>query len=107
LFGRAGAGGDEEDWVGGLTLAQNNSPDVADHPRIIYPSRGQRIWVPSAAAVLPQLIFASGALTQTPSPSPGDSKLYLASGEMIARLAPQVGDRRLTLESGQLVAYPT
>jgi hypothetical protein len=50
LFGRAGASGGEEDWAAGGVLTDAADPGLADHPRIIYPSRGQRIWVPSAAA---------------------------------------------------------
>lgn len=55
LFGRAGAAGDEDDWVGSILPAQTNSPTVIDHPRIIYPRR--RIWTPpsAAAAGLPTL----------------------------------------------------
>lgn len=49
LFGRNGAAGDEEDWAGGLSLAQTSSPALFDHPRIIYPRK--RIWTPKAAAV--------------------------------------------------------
>jgi hypothetical protein len=44
LFGRGGAAGNEEEWVGGRTLTQNDSPTVTDHPRIIYPKR--HIWIP-------------------------------------------------------------
>jgi hypothetical protein len=49
LFGRGGASANEQDWAGGLTLTQNSSPTVVDHPRIIYPSSRQ-IRVPSAVA---------------------------------------------------------
>jgi len=69
-FGRAGAAGGEEDWVAGGVLSAANSPGISDHPRIIYPSRGQRIWVPSAAAVAPTLTAAIahnlGSTTVTP-----------------------------------------
>lgn len=55
LFGRFGAAGDEEDWVGGNTLSQTSSPAIVDHPRIIYPRR--RILTPyqAAAGSLPAL----------------------------------------------------
>jgi hypothetical protein len=70
LFGRAGASGGELDWVGGGVLSVTGSPSLSDHPRIIYPSRGQRIWVPSAAAAAPTLSAAIahnlGSTTVTP-----------------------------------------
>jgi hypothetical protein len=66
-FGRAGASGGEEDWVGGLTLTQVNSPTVADHPRIIYPSC-RRILMPSAATTtytLTSATYVPGSLTSS------------------------------------------
>ena len=55
LHVRAGASGDELDWVGGQTLSQVSSPPLSDHPRIIYPRR--RIITPyqAAAGSLPTL----------------------------------------------------
>lgn len=50
LFGRNGASGDEEDWVGGLTFAQSSLPGVVDHPRIIYPSCRVVVQAVAAAA---------------------------------------------------------
>jgi hypothetical protein len=58
LFGRGGASGGEESWSSTLTMSAVASPGLSDHPRIIYPSRGQRIWVPSAAATAPTLTAA-------------------------------------------------
>jgi hypothetical protein len=49
-LGRGGASGGEVDWDGGGSLTRVADPGLADHPRIIYPSRGQRIFVPAAAA---------------------------------------------------------
>lgn len=59
LFGRNGAAGGEEEWVGGRTLTQTSSPALYDHPRIIYPRRS--IWVPKASA------GGGGAATVTPT----------------------------------------
>jgi hypothetical protein len=47
LFGRAGAAGNEDAWVGSK-LTQVSSPGLADHPRIIYPRR-RGIVVPVSA----------------------------------------------------------
>lgn len=55
LFGRAGAGGEEEDWVGGAPLTATGSPTVAEHPRIIYPRRRSMIFVPGAGGGAPTL----------------------------------------------------
>lgn len=55
LHGRAGAGGDEEDWVGGELLTQVSSPALADHPRIIYPRRRSMIFVPAVVGGAPTL----------------------------------------------------
>lgn len=55
LFGRAGAAGNEEGWVGGQVMSQTSSPAVIDHPRIIFPRR--RVITPyqAAAGSLPTL----------------------------------------------------
>lgn len=50
LFGRAGSSGDEEGWIGATDLTQQSSPILADHPRIIYPSRKKFQFVGGAAA---------------------------------------------------------
>lgn len=66
LFGRAGASGGEEDWVGGLALSAANSPIVTDHPRIIYPRRRSMIVVPAAASGPPTLTaLTASMLTST------------------------------------------
>jgi len=49
MHGRAGAAGNEDPWYGTLPLLQAASPSLADHPRIIYPGRGQRVFTPGAA----------------------------------------------------------
>ena len=61
LYGRAGASGGEESWVGAFPLTHANSPAVVDHPpRIIYPSR-PRIIIPAAAVGGFQAAWARGA----------------------------------------------
>ena len=59
LFGRAGAGGEEEDWVGGAPLTATGSPTVAEHPRIIYPRRRSMIFVPAAVSGAPTITALS------------------------------------------------
>lgn len=59
LFGRAGAGGEEEDWVGGAPLTATGSPTVTDHPRIIYPRRRSMIFVPAAVSGAPTITALS------------------------------------------------
>lgn len=68
LFGRDGAIGDEEDWVGGLAFEQNSSPARADHPRIIYPRRRTVIPYAAAGSSVPTLSAATyvpGSITTT------------------------------------------
>lgn len=59
LFGRAGASGGEEAWVGSASFTANDSPALVDHPRIIYPHSRGIIAVPQAASGAPTLGAAS------------------------------------------------
>jgi hypothetical protein len=68
MFGRQGAAGNEEAWVGGTDMVQAGSPALADHPRIIYPRRRSMIAVPSAAAstyTLSNATYVPGSLLST------------------------------------------
>jgi len=48
MFGRRGSAEGEEDWCGNNNLTDQLTPGLADHPRIIYPGRGQRVFAPIA-----------------------------------------------------------
>lgn len=64
LHGRNGASGNEEDWFGGRVMTHSVSPALASHPRVIYPTRGQRIYVKPYVAPSFKAAWAARRMSQ-------------------------------------------
>jgi hypothetical protein len=59
IHGKSASGGDDYDIVGGVTLTDNATVTVADHPPVFYKSTPWQVTAPAAAAagtILPQMM---------------------------------------------------